>query len=123
MSAHVQHRSPSFLGEAPHSAPAAVLLRENSEAIMLCKTSTWLTGRSEMGRIFPISTSTLAILTRVVTGLVIGTLIVVGLTNPSGGQTTKHVRAEQYVFLVAATGWRGHRHLRDACRTGMPERT
>ena len=58
---------------------------------MLSKTSTWLTGRSEMGKNFSISTSTLAILTRVMTGLVIATLIAVGLTSPSGGQ---NVRAE-----------------------------
>ena len=62
---------------------------------MLWKASNWLTGRPEMARNFPISTLTLATLTRVVTGLVIAALIVVGLTNPSGGQTTKHVRAER----------------------------
>ena len=57
------------------------------------KASISLTGQRELATSFPFSLLTLATLMRVVVSLVIAALIVIGLTSPSGGQTTEHVRA------------------------------
>jgi hypothetical protein len=52
------------------------------------KTSTRLIGHPQFGRNFGVSRSSPATLTRFVIGLVIMALIVIGLTNPSGAQTS-----------------------------------
>ncbi len=51
------------------------------------KTSTRLIGHPQFARNFAVCRSSLATLTRLVIGLVIMALIVIGLTNPSGAQT------------------------------------
>ena len=52
------------------------------------KTSTRLIAHPQFARNFVVRRSSLATLTRLVIGLVIMALIVIGLTNPSGAQTT-----------------------------------
>ena len=54
----------------------------------LGKSSTRAIGHRQIARDFTVCRSSLATLTRLVIGLVIMALIVIGLTNPSGAQTT-----------------------------------
>jgi hypothetical protein len=70
----------------------AFMLRSERE-VGIWKHATSLAGR-EIAPPFPISLLTLSTLMRLVIGLVIACLIVIGLTSPSGGQTPEHVRAE-----------------------------
>jgi hypothetical protein len=58
------------------------------------KVSTTVTGRPEIASKVPFSTLTVPTLARLAIGLVIAALIVIGLTRPSGAQTTKYVRTE-----------------------------
>jgi hypothetical protein len=68
------------------------MLRSQRE-LGIWKASISLTGR-EMATSFPVSLLTPATLMRLVLSLMIAALIVIGLTSPSGGQTTEHARAE-----------------------------
>ena len=66
------------------------------------KTSTRLIGHPQFARNFAVCRSSLATLTQLVIGLVIMALIVIGLTNPSGAQTSG-LRTESATSSDSAT--------------------